>query len=216
MKFSKLSQLFLVSSIGLLVATLFTACQLVTVDYVFLATSAGTTKCAGGQIETYAVDSQSGAVRKGAAAVCSGGTTPVALAISPGYENLYVANQADMTVVHFAVAANGVLTSKDTVTLSSAPVALAVDPTGKALYVVSGTASATLTEYALSSGTIGSITSQQPLTIPGFSGDSLVPTGVTVLASGTAVYVTAYDSSAYNPGGTTTSTANPGWVFGYA
>jgi 6-phosphogluconolactonase (cycloisomerase 2 family) len=33
--------------------------------------------------------------------------------------------------------------------------------------------------------------------------------------SGNAVYVTAYDQSAYNPGGTTTSTANPGWVFGY-
>jgi len=27
-------------------------------------------------------------------------------------------------------------------------------------------------------------------------------------------FVTAYDQSAYNPGGTTTSTANPGWVFG--
>ena len=26
----------------------------------------------------------------------------------------------------------------------------------------------------------------------------------------------AYDQSAYNPGGTTNSTANPGWVFGYA
>jgi DNA-binding beta-propeller fold protein YncE len=30
------------------------------------------------------------------------------------------------------------------------------------------------------------------------------------------VYVSAYDQSAYNPGGTTTSTANPGWVFGYS
>ena len=44
---------------------------------------------------------------------------------------------------------------------------------------------------------------------------------MTVLANnaqiqGNAVYVTAYDQSAYNPGGTTTSTANPGWVFGFA
>ena len=30
------------------------------------------------------------------------------------------------------------------------------------------------------------------------------------------MYVTAYDKSAYNPGGTTTSNANPGWIFGYA
>ncbi len=32
MKFSKLSQLFLVSSIGLLVATLFSACAITTID----------------------------------------------------------------------------------------------------------------------------------------------------------------------------------------
>ena len=30
-----------------------------------------------------------------------------------------------------------------------------------------------------------------------------------------AVYVSAYDKSAYNPGGTTTSEANPGWLFGF-
>jgi 6-phosphogluconolactonase (cycloisomerase 2 family) len=55
-----------------------------------------------------------------------------------------------------------------------------------------------------------------------YSGDILVPTGLTVLTnnslvSGNAVYVTAYDLSAYNPGCTScvTSTANPGWIFGY-
>ena len=62
MKFSKLSQLFLVSSIGLIVATLLTACQLVTIDYVFVAASAGNT-VGGGQIYTYAADSKSGALR---------------------------------------------------------------------------------------------------------------------------------------------------------
>jgi 6-phosphogluconolactonase len=216
MKFSKLSQLFLVSMIGLVVATLFTACNLVTIDYVFLATSAATDKCSGGQSETYAVDSQSGAVRPAKDPVCSGGVTPVALAISPGYQNLYVGNQADKTVVHFSVADNGVITAKDTVTLSTAPVSLAVDPSGNALYVVSGSTSATLTVYALSSGTIGSPTSQQALTVPGHETDLIVPTAVTVLANGSAVYATAYDMSAYNPGGTTTSTANPGWIFGFS
>jgi 6-phosphogluconolactonase len=43
-----------------------------------------------------------------------------------------------------------------------------------------------------------------------------VPTGVTVLANSSAVYVTAYDKSAYNPGGSTSSNANPGWVFGFS
>ena len=92
---------------------------------------------------------------------------------------------------------------------------------GTYLYVVSGTTTATLTEYALSSGAIGSATAQVALQVPGFTTDAMVPTGVTVLANnnvvqGNAVYATVYDQSAYNPGGTTTSTAHPGWVFGFA
>jgi 6-phosphogluconolactonase len=217
MKFSKLSQLFLVSTIGLVVATLLTACQLVTIDYVFLADSAGSGAGSAGQIETYAVDSQSGALRVGAPAVSSGGVGPVSLAVTSNYYHLYVANATSKNVVHFAVATNGVLTSKDTINLSTAPVALAVNNANNYLYVVSGTTSATLTEYALSSsGTIGSVASQQTLTLPAYPGDTVIPTAVTVLANNNNVYVAAYDASAYNPGGTPTSSANPGWVFGFS
>jgi 6-phosphogluconolactonase (cycloisomerase 2 family) len=216
-RWGSLSHLILVSSIGLVVATLLTACQLVTIDYVFLSTSAATTACSGGEIETFASDSQSGALRTAAKAVCAGGVNPVAMAVTASYANLYVANHDDNTVVHFAVATNGVLTAKDTVTLSTAPKSLAVNAAGTFLYVVSGDTSATLTEYALSStGTIGAATAQENLLIPGFTTDSVAPTGVMVLANNNAVYATAYDLSAYNPGGTTTSTAHPGWVFGFA
>jgi 6-phosphogluconolactonase len=216
MKFSKTRQIFLVSAIGLFVAVLFSACNLVTIDYVFLATSAGTQACPGGEIETYAVDSQSGAVRTATAPVCSGGQTPVALAVSPDEANLYVANHDDNKVVHFAISTSGVLTAQDTVVLASSPVSLAVSPLGKSLFVVSGTSSATLTEFALSSGKIGAVTAQQAMTLPSFPGDTIVPTAITVLANGGAVYATAYDSAAYNPGGTTTSNANPGWLFGFS
>jgi 6-phosphogluconolactonase (cycloisomerase 2 family) len=216
MKFSKLSQLFLVSSIGLLVATLLTACQIVTIDYVFLASSAGSGANSAGQINIFATDSESGALRLGAPTVSSGGTTPVALAVTSDYANLYVANQGSKNVAHFAIAANGVLTAKETITLSTAPVSLAVNSANTALYVVSGTTSATLTSYALSSGVIGAASAPIALSIPGYAGDTVVPTGVNVLANGNAVFVTVYDQSAYNPGGTTTSAANPGWVFGYA
>lgn len=214
-----LSQLFLVSAIGLLVATLLSACQLVTIDYVFVA-SAGSGG-SNGTIDTFAADSESGALRKGAATVSSGGVGPVAMAVSADYTNLYVAHAGNNTVVHFAIAANGVLAAKDTVTLSAPPVALAVDSTSTYLYVVSGTTTATLTEYALSSGAIGSPTAQIALQIPGFATDNVMPTGVTVLANnsqiqGHAVFAAVYDQSAYNPGGTTTSTAHPGWVFGFA
>jgi 6-phosphogluconolactonase len=220
MKFSKLRQLLLVSAIGLVVATLFSGCQLVTIDYLFVATSASTisgkSACPNGEIETYAVDSQSGAIRFAQPQVCSGGTTPTALAISPGHQNLYAANQVDQNIVHFALADNGVLTKKDSVSLSTTPVAMAVSTDGNTLYAVSGTSTATLSAFSLTSGALGSAAATQiNLVIPGYESDSVVPTAVTVLTNGNAIYVTAYDLSAYNPGGVTTSNASPGWVFGF-
>jgi 6-phosphogluconolactonase len=217
MKFSKLSQLFLVSSIGLLVATFLTACQLVTIDYVFVADSSGSGAGSAGQIETYAVDSQSGALRVADPAVPSGGVGPVSLAVTANYYHLYVANAASKNVVHFSIATNGILTKQETITLAAAPVALAVNQANNYLYVVYGTTSATLAEYPLSNlGVIGAATSSQSLTLPANPADTVVPTGVTVLANNNNVYVSAYDGSAYNPGGTPTSSANPGWVFGFA
>ena len=83
MKFSKLSQLFLVSSIGLLVATFLTACQIVTVDYVFLAYNSNSDNTTG--IETYAVDSESGAMRTVGSNVSLGKDAAVALAATSDY-----------------------------------------------------------------------------------------------------------------------------------
>jgi len=210
----RLSQLLLVSIIGLAVAMLLSACQLVTIDYVYLASI----KDGAGVVESFAADSQSGALRNGPASVSSGGNNPVAMAVSPNYANLYVGNADNNTVVHFAIDSNGVLTKKDSVTLATAPAALAVNATGSYLYVASGTTSANLTEYALSSGTIGSAVAQESLVLPepAFANDIMVPTGVNVLVSEAGVYVSAYDKSAYNPGNPVTSTANPGWVFGFA
>jgi len=232
MKFSKLRQLFPVLSIGLLVATLLTACSITTIDYVFVASSSG--------IQTFATDSQSGALRPGAPNVTSGVSSPVAMAVTSDYANLYLANlgtsSSGGSIVHYAIGLNGILTAKETLTLSDNPVSLAVNTAGTYLYVASCSSSAIspalvcstsgkLTEYALSAGVIGTAASQEALSLSGVSStyatDVLVPTGVTVLANdgieilGNAVYVTAYDQTAYNPGGTTTSSANPGWVFGF-
>jgi 6-phosphogluconolactonase len=206
--------LLLVSVIGLVVAASLTACQLVTIDYVYLA---GTGSGGGdGAIQAFAVDSQSGALRQGGVkSIDSGGPSPVAIAVSADYANLYVANQGNNSVVHFAIAADGTLSNKDSVTLPDAPVYQAVNAAGTYLFVVSGTTSATLTVYPLSSGKIGAAAAQESLTVPGFAGDTILPTGVVALANNTGVYVTAYDQSAYNPGGTTTSNANPGWLFGF-
>lgn len=216
MKLSKLSQVALVSTIGLLVATCFTACQLVTIDWIFVAGSAGSGPGSQGQIFTYAVDSESGALRTGPPAVSSGGTSPVSMAVTSDYYHLYVANAGSNSVVHFDVASNGVLTQKDSITTSAAPASVFVNAAGTYLYVVTGTTSATITEYSLSSGTIGNAVATEKLTIPGYPSDIIVPTAVTVLPNNSAVFATVYDQSAYNPGGIATSNANPGWVFGFA
>src|SRR5579871_3355751 len=220
MKLKKLSQLFLVSGIGLAVAGLLTACQLVTIDYLYVAGNSPAASGSGGGIQVFAVDSQSGAVRfaagTGASTVVdTGGNAPVAMATTADYANLYVANAGNNTLVHFTVAADGKLTQKDKVTLSDVPVAIAVNQAGTYIYALTGTTTATLTAYPLSSGAIGSAASQQSLTVPGFTSDSIVPTALNVLANNNAVFATAYDQSAYNPGGTTTSTANPGWIFSF-
>ena len=208
-----LSQLFLVSVMGLTVAILLSACQLVTIDFVYLAevgSSGGN-----GQIQPFAVDSQSGALRRGLKTVDSGGPSPVAMAVTTDYANLYVANQGNNSVVHFAIATTGELSNKDSVALPDTPTYLAVNAAGTYLFVVSGTTSATLNVYPLTKGVIGAVATQQALLVPGFETDAIVPTGVNALANNSGVYVTAYDRSAYNPGGTTTSTASPGWLFGF-
>ncbi|MGB6686768.1 MAG: beta-propeller fold lactonase family protein [Terracidiphilus sp.] len=228
MKFSKPSQLVLVSTIGLLAAILVTACQIVTIDDLYLASSAGSGNSSG-LIDTFAVDSETGALRPAYSPVSSGGNSPVSLAVTSNYQNLYVANQASNNIVHFSIATSGELSKQDAVTLSSegtVPVAIAVNNAGTRLYVVSADLpgndpGAVLAAFSLSSsGAIGSpikngTLDYWPLVVPGYADDLIVPTGVVATVNNNAVYVTAYDQSAYNPGGTATSTANPGWVFGF-
>src|SRR4051812_21183735 len=171
-RWGSLSQLFLVSVMGLTVAMLLSACQLVTIDYVYLAevgSSGGN-----GQIQPFAVDSQSGALRRGLKTVDSGGPSPVSMAVTTDYANLYVANQGNNSVVHFAIATTGELSNKDSVTLPDTPAYLAVNAAGTFLFVVSGSTSATLSVYPLTKGVIGAVATQQALVIPGFETDAIV------------------------------------------
>src|SRR3569833_3348464 len=152
MKFRKLRQLVVVFVFGFGVVTLISGCQLETKDYLFVFTSASTvsgssTTCPNGEIEIYAVDSHSGAIRNGAPAVCSGGTTPTVIAVSPGYQNLYVANQVDKNIIHISLSANGVLSNKDTVTLTDPETTKTNNPKRNSLYVLSGATTATLTVF---------------------------------------------------------------------
>lgn len=215
MKFSKVSQLGLVSVLGIALACVLSGCQLVSIDYVFVADSAGNTAGSAGQIETFAADAASGALRVIGTATSSGGTSPVALATTPDYANLYAANQGNNSLVHFAINGDGTLTNKDSVTVPFTPNAIAVNQAGTYLYVVGGTSPASIAVYPLSSGKIGALASSTNLTLSGYASDTIVPTAIDVLASNGEVYVAAWDQSAYNPGGSVTSSANPGWVYGF-
>ena len=222
MKFSKPSQLILVSSIGLIVAAFLTACQLVSIDFVYVATAAGTN--GNGSIQTFQTDGASGALRTGIADVSSGGTSPVALSVSSTYNNLYAANQGTSNnIVHFAIDSNGILTQKDVVTGLGKPIGISVNQAGTFLYAAfsQGTGANTASLVAIPLGSDGAMNAAAvvpvTMTIPGFPSDTVIPTAITSLANNAAVYVTAYDQSVYNPGGSVTpgDNANPGWVYGF-
>jgi len=109
---------------------------------------------------------------------------------------------------------------KETASFSTAvsPVSLAVNAAATDLFVAyngSGANPSQLAVFPIASGAPGSSAGAVTLAVPGHLNDVVVPTGVDVLANGSAVYVIGYDQSAYNPGGTVTSTANPGWIWGY-
>jgi 6-phosphogluconolactonase len=230
MKFSKMSQLVLVSALGLVSASALSGCAIVTVDYLFVADSSGTSAGSTGQIQSFAVDSESGAIRPAGATVPSGGNQPVSMVTTTDYANLYVANASNNSVVHFLVNYDGSLTQKESVTVPFVPASIAIsqgatsNPDNTTLYVAgsaSGTNPASVAEvavYPISSGALGSVAQTITLAVPGFTSDAMVATGVTALPNGQGVYVSAYDESAYNAScpSCVTSSANPGWVFAFS
>jgi 6-phosphogluconolactonase (cycloisomerase 2 family) len=233
MKFNKLSQLLLVSAAGLLVAGLMTACEVLTVDFVFVASS----KAAGpnnyGEMDVFEINSESGAMRQiPTSPFPSGGRNPVAEAVSSDNTNLFVVNQDDNSIVQFIIGNDGKLYPQNTVnTPGIYPLAVAVS--GSNLFVLdtyqplptcstADPCSGSVAVYPItaSSNSPPSDALGTPLTNPSLStnywplslsgtnaGDVIVPTAINVLASGASVYITAYDS---------TVSPNAGYVFGFS
>jgi len=210
MKFSKIGQVSMVSAAALILASTFTACNPVTIDYLYAAGQKGDTSGVG-QIQTFLVDRVSGALSVVNSTVSSGGIKPVSEAVSTDFKHLYVANQGDSSLVEFNVAGNGVLTSAKTVTLSAegnTPVAIALNAAGTLLYVANqyqaGCTTANSTADTCNGGALAvfSIGSDGSLGSSVANGSlqywpTLInPTGVSALATGAAVYVTSYDSKA--------------------
>lgn len=234
MKFNKSSQLLLVSVAGLAVASLLAACaqftQTLTVDFVYVTSAKAAGANSYGEINVFEINSESGRMRQiPDSPFPSQGRNPVAEAVSPDYSSLFVVNQDDNTVVQFVIGSDGKLYPFNTVNTPGVyPRAVAVNasqmfvldtyqplPTCSNASPCSGSLAAfPLTAAAKNKAiTIGSPAinpainaNYWPLTLPN-STDVIVPTAVTVLGSGSYVYVTAYDSSV---------TPTVGYIFGFS
>jgi 6-phosphogluconolactonase len=207
MKFSRIGQVALVSTIALVLASTFTACNPVTIDYIFVAGN----KANPGQIQVFLSDRVSGALEVVDSTVSSGGVNPVSEAVSTDFTHLYVANQGDSTLVEFSVAGTGALTSVKTVTMSgegNTPVAIFMNAAGTLLYVASKFQPGCTTATTGAATCNGGALAVYPVGSDGSLGSSITngsvnywpigvnPTSLTALASGTAVFVSTYDPKA--------------------
>jgi len=216
MKFNKIGQVSLVSAIALILASAFTACNPVDIDYLFVAGN----KQNPGQIQTFVVDRESGALSTRGAAVSSGGVMPVALVTTPNYSHLFAANQGDSSIVEFTISGSGTLTLAKSVTLSSegnTPVSLAVNNAGTLLYVLNAYQPNCSKAVTGASSCNGGALAVFPIGADGSLGTPVAngslaywpigvnPTQVNALSTGAAVFITSYD-----PG------ASQGYVYGFS
>ena len=218
MKLNKSSQLLLVSAASLLAAGLVTACGTLTTDFVFVASSKAAGSNNYGEIDVFEINAVSGAMRQiPTSPFFSAGRNPVAEAVSSDNANLYVVNQDDNTIVQFGIGSDGKLYPQNTVnTPGIFPMAVAVS--GSNLFVVDTYQPLPIcSDAAPCSGSIGvfpiasaisktpgepgpapvangSLT-YWPLSLPSSPSDVLEPTAINVLASGSYLYVTAYDAT---------------------
>jgi 6-phosphogluconolactonase (cycloisomerase 2 family) len=237
MKFSRSSQLLLVAAASLVVASFITACETLTVDFVFVASNRAAGANSYGEIDVFEINSESGRMRQiPTSPFPSEGRNPVAEAVSADYQNLFVVNQDDNTIVQFIVGNDGKLYPFNTVntpgiyplaiaanksevfvvdTYQPLPLCSTADPCSGSIAVyplaAGGSSSSAPCAASVCLGTPATnpaVSAQfWPLTLPSAPSDVIVPTAVNILASGAYVYVTAYDSSTPSP---------VGYIFGFA
>jgi 6-phosphogluconolactonase (cycloisomerase 2 family) len=232
MKFSRSSQLVLVAAASLAAASLITACETLTVDFVFVASSKAAGADSYGEINVFEINSESGRMRQiPTSPFPSGGRNPVAEAVSSDYGSLFVVNHDDNTIVQFVIGNDGKLYQYNTVntpgiypmavatskanlfivdTYQPLPLCSTADPCAGSVAVYPLTAASGSTPVALGTPATNPAVSAQywPLTLSGVNSTHvIVPTAVNVLASGSYVFVAAYDSSV---------TPSVGYVFGFS
>lgn len=201
MKFRNWSQGFLAITVSAGIGLGLISCgQSSTIDYLYVA-SASTSV---GVINTYLVDSQSGALNEVSGTPTNAGHNPVGLVTSPNGNNLFVINHDDNTLIAYTIGTGARLEQPTTYTLpGNAPVAVAMNPGGTLLFVVVSFAPSfsaadpgpgALLVYQVDTGS-GKLTG--PVTQTFGSAQSgnyyplnTTPTGVAVHPNGKTVYVT--------------------------
>jgi len=208
--------------------------QTLTVDFVFVASSKAAGSNNYGEINVFEINSESGRMRQiPDSPFPSEGRDPVAEAVSADNGSLFVVNQDDNTVVQFVIGTDGKLYPYNTVntpgvfplaiaanasnmfvldTYQPLPTASTAAPCTGSLAVFPLAAATKTTAVTIGSPAVDPAIDENywPLTLSGkstCSGDVIVPTGVSVVASGSYVYVTAYDSSV---------TPYVGYIFGFS
>jgi len=237
MKLNKSSQLLLVSAISLLVAGLITACGTLTTDFVYVTSAKAAGSDNYGEIDVFEINAVSGFMRQiPTSPFLSGGRNPVAEAVSSDFQNLYVVNQDDNTIVQFKIGPDGKLYAQNTVnTPGIYPLAVAVS--GSNLFVLdtyqplptcsnaepcSGSVGVFPLQAASGSGTSAVVAGTPgtplvnasngadywPLALPSPNAAHVIlPTSINVVPSGSFAYVTAYDTSV---------TPHVGYIIGFS
>jgi 6-phosphogluconolactonase len=228
MRLNRSSQLVLASMMSLAGAALLSACGTLTVDFVYVTSARAAGPNNYGEIDVYEINQQSGRMRRiPASPFPSGGRNPVAEAVSADNTTLFVANQDDNSIVQFTIGNDGKVYPQNTVNTPGVfPVAVSV--AGQFLFVAdtyqplpscstAAPCSGSIAVFPISkANALGSAVvntgisaSYWPLTLPSAPNDVITPTAIT--ASGSNVYVAAFDATA-------TAKPNPtsgGYVFGF-
>jgi 6-phosphogluconolactonase len=173
-----------------------------TIDFVYVTSNLNNP----GQINAFEVNSESGALRQIAdSPYPSGGRNPVYIVTAPSGKFLYVANHDDNTIVQYAIGTDGKLYPLTTTnTPGTEPVALAINSSGTALYVLDYYAPAapgqpSYTDLNPGPGALIAfpITSTGTLGTPLTAGNAnyypvqCFPTSLAVTPDGNFVYITA-------------------------
>jgi len=142
MKFSLTGRIVLALLVSLAVGLGITACgSSFTLGFVYAISA----KNSPGTVTAYKIDSDSGALTFTKDRSYPAGQVPIAAVVSPTFyklsgssvQALYVVNNADNTVIYYAIGSDGKLFPQQTVnTAGTFPVAAAVDNTGAFLFVV--------------------------------------------------------------------------------